>query len=779
MWLGQAIHSHYQENALEADSSYRREVSLQRELVVKGWTVALSGRADGIRRTAEGVAVVEEIKSVRRGAILSPALHDLYRRQALIYGWMLQPQEDRPVVVELVLIEIGTDEIFRETLTLEPNTIELALKALLRTLLFDHEKNREVAEARRARAASLPFPHGDFRPGQEMIVEAVTEAMEEGRHLLVEAPTGIGKTVTALYPALRYALAHDKRIFVLTAKTLQQDMSMKVLRSLQEDKPFFHGLKLRAKAKMCANNEVICHEDYCAYARNYWSKIRASGTPARLLERHGTLDPEDIYVQAERDEVCPFEVSLDLVGQVQVTVCDYNYAFGPYVALSDFSGEASLADTILIIDEIHNLVERGRGYYSPSLESKALRETAQLLAHGGERIFHRLSSLLNEVADLVERWVAQGLDEMPPHVRAMEGPLPEDELWLLRPRLDEAFIDYLEYQRETKSFRANDLFVAFYFDFLRFINVMVLLGEEFSTCLLQNEAKGSVLQILCKDPSRFLGAIINRCHSVIGLSATLSPSDFYRDLLGFTTSRTDILPVPHPFPEQNRAIVIDSSIETTYRRREQYYGRIGERIGQWAEEIPGHCLILFPSYQFMERVREHLDCPTRRILVQERNSSDISRDAFLEALRQSLFGDILLLAVAGGVFAEGVDYPGRMLSAVAVVGPCLPGLSLERELLKQYYDERFERGFEYSYVVPGMTRVVQAAGRLLRSPEERGVIALFDRRFLTRPYSNHLPAAWLPENGPKGLIGDPARVARRFYLRAAEAVPPLPDSCPG
>ncbi len=271
------------------------------------------------------------------------------------------------------------------------------------------------------------------------------------------------------------------------------------------------------------------------------------------------------------------------------------------------------------------------------------------------------------------------------------------------------------------------------------------------------------MKVLCKDPSRFLGAVINRAHSTIGLSATLSPPEFYTGLLGFAAGRTAFVEIANPFPVANRRVVIDASVATAYKRRTANYGRIAERLAAYAEAVPGNCLALFPSYAFLSEVAGRLRLRGKRLFVQRQTDSDKEREILLQTLRSAVLGDVLLAAVAGGVFAEGVDYPGDMLRAVAIVGPCLPALTLERQLLKDYYEERFDRGFEYAFVVPGMTRVVQAAGRLIRSPHDTGVIALFDQRFLEGPYRKHLPADWLPGEGPAALAGDPAATAAEFF----------------
>jgi DNA excision repair protein ERCC-2 len=766
MWLGQAIHSRYQAEAEAADPTYRREVALTAELVHRGWQIHLRGRADGLRRGEDGILVVEEIKSLRRGGRLAPATREMYQRQALLYAWMLRQEQDEEVRAELILIEIGSDVVEKEALEVSWPALDGEIRRRLSALLRAHQAERAAAAERRQAAEELAFPYSEVRPGQGEIIEAVELALDHQDHLLLQAPTGIGKTVAALYPALRFALCQEKRVFVLTAKTLQQDMAMQVLELLNDDS-VFHSLRLRAKAKMCANGEVICHEEYCPYARDYYSKVKSSGVLARLLDDYATLEPEPIFARAKADEVCPFEISLDLSRQSQVVVCDYNYAFDPYVALSSFGQDEDLSDVILIVDEIHNLVERGRGYYSPSLSAAAAARLSEtLLLSSSLPLLRRISGLAAELSQLIEEWVASALEmELMPSSGelAVETGLPEEEIWLLRPRFDEAFVDYLEYQRDTKSFRANDPWVDLYFSFLRFVNAMMLVHDEAFSTLALRDTEGAKLQILCKDPSQFLGRVIGRTHSTIGLSATLSPFDFYRDLLGFEGSRTATLAVPAPFPPENRCVVIDSTVETTYRQREAHYDRIASRLADFAASIPGNSLALFPSYAFLAQIADRLQVPGKRLLVQQRSDSDAAREEILAALRGSLFNDVLLLAVAGGVFAEGVDYPGDMLQGVAVVGPCLPAVTLERILLRDYFDQRFERGFEYAFVVPGMTRVVQAAGRLLRSPHDRGVIALFDRRFLGQPYRQYLPSEWLDNDDPHGLIDDPARAARRFF----------------
>lgn len=770
LWLGQAIHSRYQEQALGGDPTYRREVCVEHRFVHRGWNVVICGRIDGLRREPGGVLVVEEIKSIRRGAKLTPQVREIYERQAALYAWMLAAATEASVPVEiraeLVLIEIGTDNVEREPVEVHLAGLEAAVRRRVNALLRGWREQEHAREERRAAASQLAFPYRELRAGQPEIIAAVEAALEAREHLLLQAPTGIGKTVAGLYPTLKHALANDRRIFVLTAKTLQQELATEVLDLLNQD-DVFHTLRLRAKAKMCANDQVLCHEEYCNYAKDYYLKLQQSAVVHQLLERHPTLVPETIFSAARREVVCPFEVSLELSARSEVTICDYNYAFDPYVALSDFSPEADLSNTILVIDEIHNLVDRGRGYYSPQLQASSAKRAGEGAMLGGAPVHGEIFRLCRQLESLIEETVGDAIPAATGSSWAVEAKLPEDDLWQLRPHFDRIFVDYLEYRRETKTLTADDRFVVLYFDLLKFLNALVLKDDSFSH-FLERVDGGARFRILCKDPSRFLGAVINRCHSVIGLSATLSPPEFYRDLLGFDANRTHCFTSPNPFPPENRRVVIDAQVATTFRERPAYYPVIAERLARFADAVPGNCLALFPSYQFLAEISGRMRPGRKRVLVQQVSDGDRQREEILNTLRTALFGDVLLLAVAGGVFAEGVDYPGDMLKAVAVVGPCLPAVTLDQELLKAYYDERFERGFEYAFVVPGMTRVVQAAGRLIRSEHDTGVIALFDKRFLRRPYSDHLPAEWIPDGGLRALSGEPGRAAAEFFGRLRE-----------
>jgi DNA excision repair protein ERCC-2 len=757
LWEGQALHAQVQAASATGDHSYRSEVPLQLRLDHAGWQISLHGRADGIREDAEGGLVVEEIKSVRRGAATDPRRAAVYRLQAAFYAWMLQRESDLPVSAELLWVEIGSARITREAIPLDDAALERVLRERLDASLERSEKESRARAARRSAAGRMHFPHASMRRGQERVIRAVASALEQREHLLLQASTGIGKTVATLFPALRFALAHDKRVYFLTPKNLQQEMAMAALESLDPGEVSL-GVRLRAKAAMCASQAMTCHDGDCDFARN----IEEGEVVERVLQHRPVIDPETLFEIAVGAEVCPFELSLAAARETVVTVCDYNYAFDPAVSLREFSPDADLSDAILVVDEIHNLVDRARQIWSPVLEGEAIRRAGQAASLGGAPVHREVEALCGELGRILSEALAEAAPGETPESWSLEYALPAERLLAIRPRLDAAFIDYLEYRIDTRSLSLDDPFLALYFALLRFLTVLSDGGQHHAELVGQNDGIGH-LRLLCRDSGRRLGEILDRCHSVIGLSATLIGPEFHRDLLGLDAARTIALSIPSPFPPQHQCVVIDSSVSTRWRDRVRQSPRIARRIAAFAEQVPGHCLVLFSSYDFLDEVGRRLPATGKTLLLQGRETDQRGREDIVRRLRDPCTPPVLLLAVAGGVFAEGIDYPGESLRGVAVVGPCLPAPDLERQLLESEYQERFDRGFDYAYAVPGMTRVIQGAGRLIRSERDTGVIALLGRRFLREPYRSLLPEEWLRGRPTEELRGNPAAAAKRFF----------------
>jgi Rad3-related DNA helicase len=544
---------------------------------------------------------------------------------------------------------------------------------------------------------------------------------------------------------------------------LQQEAAVHALRMLNDGS--FRVLRIRSKQKMCAHTEMICHEDFCPYAAKYSEKMTQSGLKTQIVTEMSYFDPAVTFEMAKTTEVCPFEVSLELIEEADVIVCDYNYIFDPYVGLKAFQQESDYSDCVLIVDEAHNLVDRGRGYYSPEIYEKSFDAIANHLRgrncwiDGWEELIEILRDHFRELASSIEGEQRQMLCE------------PNRELFMeQRVEWERIVLEYIGWKIENKIAEEEDPLIDFYFKLVKFTNLLSEESDELAS-LIEKTNDGLKLKIFCKDPSRFLGKIFDSAHATIALSATLEPFEFYRKILGFPDSRTTELSLPSPFPRENRKIVVVPDVETTYKQRANYYERIAGTVADIAEASGGNYLALFPSYAFLREVSERMPPLRKKVMVQRTDMTDYERNAILDILREKPRDGNLILAVSGGMYAEGIDYQGDMLAGVMVVGPALPQVSFEQELLKRYYDEQYGAGFEFAYLIPGMTRVVQSAGRVIRSERDVGVIALLCRRFTQESYTRYFPSDWYEES-PRELISRKAASEIREFF-AAKATPQL------
>ncbi|MCU0303518.1 MAG: hypothetical protein MUC56_05635 [Thermoanaerobaculales bacterium] len=761
LWIGAELHRRVQEDLQTADPGFRAEVPVESELAIDGWTLRLVGRADGVVFDPDGRALrVDEIKTLH----FAVDLHQLYveerldrfRRQASLYALMLAG-EGPPPALRLILVDIVTTEELVEEVEWSADEVRGWLRRQLHRLVAREQRRLARLAELRAAADLVPFPHPEMRPAQAGIVERVSDAIGANRHLLLRAPTGSGKTAAVLHPALRSALAQGHRLFFLTAKTLQQRIAVDTVRAMQDG--LFRSLQLRAKGKMCANTEMICHEEYCPYAKDYGLKLVRSQLVESLLGDSDHQDPDELFDAARNHEVCPFEVSLDLLPHVDLVVCDYNYVFDPVIGLGAVLNEGALRNAVLVIDEAHNLVDRSREYYSPALASEQVDRALEYLGSRSNAVFDTLAALVRELGGLVVATVDGAFDDDRPG--EAQTRFDERATSDLRIAFDGAMLSYFLYKREHELWIADDPVLDLFFALTHFHRVLSLGGEEFVHLARRDDLGGRTLRIYCLDASRFVGEILEESAGVVAMSATLEPFDFYRELLGFDPHRTDSCYIRSPFPSENRLVQVIDDVDTTWRRRSAHYDRIASWIGRLAHPH-ANVLALFPSYAFLEAIHDRLPATGHTVLAQRPSSSDADQRTVIEALGNGR--PHIVLAVLGGVFAEGVDYPGRMLSQVVVVSPGLPQFNLERELLKAYYQETYGHGFGYAYLIPGMTRVVQAAGRLIRSDTDRGVITLVGRRFLDPRYARLLPEEWLDDEDPQSLVHpDPAAAVREFF----------------
>ena len=771
MWIGQDIHSRRAELRASDDVNYRAEVHVVHRVTHQNWNITITGRIDGLSiDAANRVVSIEEVKSLH----FDLELEALYRSeklqrhlyQLLLYSLFLSTQPelaDYTFAPRLVLIDLIGEDTREVDADFDRESVATALHASLDALVARMESERGLIIAKRSFAETLTFPHDRMRPFQQEMIDAVGRAVEQREALLVSAPTGIGKTIAALFPAVRESLKAGKKLFYLTSKTLQQDMAVEAMKLLNDGS--LRVLRVRAKQKMCAHTEMICHEDFCPFAARYSEKMEKSGLVDRITSSMTYFDPDLTFEMSRSTEVCPFEVSLELIEQADVVICDYNYIFDPYVGLKAYQDISDYGDCVLIVDEAHNLVDRGRSYYSPELLEKSFDAIRDHLSgrscrvEGWQELLDEMRGQLHELASVLEDKDTQALCE------------PNRDFFIhQRAEWERLVMNYIAWKIENGIAEEDDPLVDFYFKLVKFTNLLSEDGEEFAH-VIERTRDGLKLKIFCKDPSRFLGSIFDSAWATIALSATLEPFDFYKKTLGFPESRASEISLPSPFPRSNRKIVVVPEVDTTFKQRANHYDGIARNVAQIAEASDGNFLALFPSYAFLREVSERMPAIRKQTIVQRTDMTDYERNAVLDILRRGRGGDNLILAVSGGMYAEGVDYRGDMLAGVVVVGPALPSVSFEQELLKRYYDDQYGAGFEYAYLIPGMTRVVQSAGRVIRSETDVGVIALLCRRFTQESYTRYFPADWYEES-PRELISKkPASEIRAFF--EAKSTPQL------
>ena len=745
--LGRQVHETHQTAQQIADETYRAEVSIRHEMTLDDHTVILQGRVDGIYDDG-AVRIIEEIKSLllpsEDFASVTLAQYPTYEKQLALYLYLLGQTYEGPMCGHLVLINLADNA--RQTLVVapDPEASEAFIVKELRAILARFKARVERAAKRRLQ--TLEFPFATMRPQQAEMIDQVRLALQDQSCVLISAPTGIGKTVAALYPALAHALSEGLKLFFVTAKTTQQQLAVDTLTSMAS--AAFNAVHLRAKEKSCLNDLYYCHESLCDYAQDYRGKVERTGVIEELLNT-AVIGPDLCADTGQRHRVCPFELSLDVASEADAIIGDYNYVFDPGAYLRRFFQDGPYDDCVLIIDEAHNLYARARDYYSPVLNQRRVR---QLLAHCGDEptlLFREFETFFRALDDIFPQLYEDALEPPTAGTYTPVSP-PLKQMAELRQQLESVMVDYVIYRRRMGHEPGGDQIQDFYYAFQRLCDVLALGGDEFEY-LYAHDTEEAVFKILCKDASRFLRQRLDGFHSVIAMSATLTPFAFYQDVLGFPPERTFAVEFPSPFPTENRCIVTIPQVSTTYRDRQRDAPKVAEIIETIIAQRQGHYCAFFPSFAYMRQVRSYLKIPPDRLLEQLENMSERDRAWMLRQLERGQGEGLLMLAVQGGIFAEGVDYPGDMLIGTIIVGPGLPRFDMEQELIRAYYDEHYDNGFAYAYLYPGMNRVVQSAGRVIRSETDVGMIALVGKRFTYRNYTECFPSHWYTES-PRELV---------------------------
>ena len=713
--------------------NYQAEVSLKRESEYEDVIIQVEGRADGIF-TEDGEFWIDEIKGTYGNLQAMEVPVPVHRAQAMCYGWIYGEKEGLSQIgIQMTYSHLDTEDTrrFREIFSMEE------LKNWYQKLLDDYHKwiscSLSWKKERNASMKDLQFPF-PYREGQREIVSGVYHTVSSKKTLFVQAPTGVGKTMSAIFPSVR-AIGEGKgeTLFYLTAKTITGTVAWEAFHTLRENGLKFKVTAITAKEKLCFLDSPECTPEKCPYAKGHFDRV--NDAVYELWTTEEVYSREVIRAHAEKWQVCPFEMCLDLSVWVDGVICDYNYAFDPNVHLKRFFGENISGDYIFLIDEAHNLVERGREMYSAEISRQTLFTLRKKIRKHFPKLVRALDKASRQMLELEEDLKAS---QNPYQVLSNPGVLPVTFL-TISGELEEI----LEEKNLEEELRKEIL--EFYFVVRDFLNVSELVDENYvvyTECFGENDFR---LRLFCVNPAANLSEYLKKGRSAVFFSATLFPMLYYRELLTTETDAYGIY-VQSPFSAKNRRILIGSDVSSRYTRRNHTeYRKIAEYISRCVWQRQGNYMVFFPSYRLMEDVyqvyEEEFSVDWVRCIRQNSDMTEREREEFLEEF-QSREGTLVGFCVLGGIFSEGVDLTGESLIGAIIVGTGLPQIGSEREILKEYYDRKKQSGFDYAYRYPGMNKVLQAAGRVIRTKEDRGVILLLDDRFLGRDYGEIFPREW-------------------------------------
>lgn len=702
-------------------TNYQNEVSLSGEY----GPLRVRGRADGYD---PGLNQLEEIKTYRGDLARMPDNHrQLHWAQLRMYGWLMCEKFELPQIrLALVYFDIGSQT---ETLITEDATApELQQHFARHCSRFIAWAEQELAHrtARDAALTALRFPHADFRPGQRQLAEAVYKANSSGRCLMAQAPTGIGKTIGTIFPLLKACPGETlDKVFFLAAKTSGRRVALDAIDLLAQSAP---GLPLRvvelvARDKACEYPDKACHGESCPLAQGFYDRLPQARSAAM---NHTMLDRAKVREIALAHDVCPYYLSQDLVRWSDVVVGDYNYYFDSGAMLYGLTAANQWRVSVLV-DEAHNMIERARKMFTAELDQSQLHQLRQSAPVALTKPLERLQRAWNALAKEQQEAYRVYAD------------LPQKFLGALQ----NAIAAISEYQAEHPA-SVDAALQVFYFDALHFSRIAEQFGEHTLFDITRTGSTARPAALLCLRnivPAPFLAPCFAAAHSTTLFSATLSPWHFYSDTLGLPDT-TAWIDVESPFSAQQLQVTVARKISTRYQHRDASLAPIAALMAQQYAALPGNYLAFFSSYDYLQKVAELFaqQCPEIPHWLQERRMQESERDAFLERFTPSSRG--IGFAVLGGSFAEGIDLPGARLIGAFVATLGLPQINPVNEQIRLRMDAIFGAGYDYTYLYPGLQKVVQAAGRVIRTQSDRGVVHLMDDRFARPEVQALLPAWW-------------------------------------
>ena len=740
MQMGSRLHRKIQ-GKMGAD--YHAEVPLRTQIDCDGFLLIVEGRADGIFEQ-DGQTVIDEIKGVFRDVERMEEPDPVHLAQARCYACIYAEQQNlEKIGVQMTYANLDTEEIRRFSSSYTRSELEEWFAHLTEAYQKWAQMQLEWKTERKASIGKTVFPY-PYREGQKELASAVYRTIWHGKKLFIQAPTGVGKTLSTVFPAVQ-AVGQElgDKIFYLTAKTITRTVAEEAFSLLKKQGLHYKVLTLTAKEKICFCEEPDCNPEKCPYARGHFDRV--NDAVYELLtsyeENSANYSRERIMEQAEKWKVCPFEMALDVSLWSDAIICDYNYVFDPQAKLKRFFAEGVKGDYLFLIDEAHNLVERGREMYSAALYKEDFLEVKRFLKPFSRKAVAALERgnkyLLEWKRECGEYTLLSNIDSFALNLfnvsHALEQLLEDRESVMNRPSTDS---EIEEGKKKT---------LDFYFQVRAFLEIYEELDDSYEIYVQHDREGRFALKLYCIHTADKIGQCLEKGRASILFSATLLPVQYYMELLSGKPEDYAVY-AKSTFDPAKKKVLLGLDVSTKYTRRTPAeYQKIASYIQQITDSRQGNYLVFFPSYKMMTDVRAYFEAEMQddtEILEQNMHMSEAQREEFLEQFQERESGTLIGFCVMGGIFGEGIDLKKDRLIGAIVVGPGLPQVCNEREILKQYYDRRDMDGFDHAYRYPGMNKVMQSAGRVIRTDEDTGVIVLLDERFGQAQYRSSFPREW-------------------------------------
>jgi Rad3-related DNA helicase len=672
--------------------------------------------------------VIDEIKGVYRelSHITEPV--GVHRAQAMCYAYIYAAKYDHQRIgIRLTYCNLETEQLkyFEETFNFEQlsewidNLVKEYIKWAVWQLKWTEKRNSEI------KALDFPF---EYREGQKELVTGVYKAILRKKKLFIEAPTGVGKTISTVFPSVK-AMGEGlaEKIFYLTAKTITRTVAEDTFKLLGNNGVSLKVITLTAKEKLCILDKPSCNPEECPRAKGYFDRI--NDAVYDLLTTENDISREFVEEYALKHCVCPYEMSLDVSLWSDVIICDYNYVFDPVVALRRYFAIDKQSDYVFLIDEAHNLVDRAREMYSAVLYKEDFLEVKRFIKDTKPKLAKLIDSCNNDLLKLKracdEFEVLDNVDGICMHLISL---MTEFDLFL----------------QEGISTDGEEEIIRLYLDVRHFLNMYEIHDDKY-TIFTDYEDERFRLKLQCMDPSRNLLNCMDKGRTTVMFSATLLPIQYYMEQLGGKKEEDYAVYAPSSFSVENRLIMVGNDVSTKYtRRNEREYRKICDYIKAFTESRIGNYMVFFPSYQLLQTIAELAFNELDGLVIQSNNMTEAEREMFLDQFVDEPASSRIGFCVMGGIFSEGIDLRSDRLIGVVIVGTGLPMVCNERELFRGYYDEKSNSGFEYSYLYPGINKVLQSGGRVIRTKDDRGAILLLDDRFMQKQYYNLFPREWFP-----------------------------------